>query len=74
VRRRIIREGSNGLDPMFGGKICELVYIFEQVVKIYLNSEIGINICVINNPDKYEIHTIGKPSNSFFEHNRGFGP
>jgi hypothetical protein len=44
--------------------IC-FVYIFKHVIKIYLNSEIGIALCVINNPDEFEIYTIRKTSDLF---------
>jgi hypothetical protein len=44
------------------------------MIKIYLNSEIGINICVINNPDKFEMYTIRIQSDLFSENYRGFGP
>jgi hypothetical protein len=44
------------------------------MVKVYLNSDIGINICVINNPDKIEMNTIRKPSDLFSKNYRGLGP
>jgi hypothetical protein len=67
-------------------KVC-FVYIFKynrlkkfnllrlfKYIKVYLNLEIGVNICIINNPDKCEIYTIRKPTNSFSENCMGFGP
>jgi hypothetical protein len=39
--------------------VC-FVYIFKYMIKVYLNSEICINICFINKPDESEIYTIRK--------------
>jgi hypothetical protein len=32
------------------------------MTEVDLNLEIGINICVIDNPDKFEMYTVSKPS------------
>jgi hypothetical protein len=45
------------------------------MVKVYLKSEIGINMSVIiNNSCKFEMNTIIKPSDIFSKNYRGFGP
>jgi hypothetical protein len=53
--------------------VC-IVNIFEHMIKAYLNSEIGINISLINNTNKFETYTIRKSSDLFSENYRGFGP
>jgi hypothetical protein len=58
---------------LLGMKNVYLVYTSKHMVKVYLNSEIGIIICVINNPYKFEMYTIRKPSDLFSEKCRGFG-
>jgi hypothetical protein len=55
-----------------GMKNVYFVYIFRHVMKDYLKLEID-NKCVIN-PDKIEMYTIRKPSDSFSENYKGFGP
>jgi hypothetical protein len=35
------------------------------MVKVYFNSGIGNNICVINKPDKYEMYNMSKPSDLY---------
>jgi hypothetical protein len=42
--------------------VC-FIYIFKHMIEVDLNLEIRINICVIDNPDKFEMHTVSKPSN-----------
>jgi hypothetical protein len=41
--------------------VC-FVHIFKQMIEFDLNLEIGINICVIDNPGKVEMYTVSKPS------------
>jgi hypothetical protein len=41
--------------------VC-FVYIFKHTIEVDLNLEIGINICVIDNPDKFEKYTVNEPS------------
>jgi hypothetical protein len=42
--------------------------------KVYLNSEIGINILCVINPYKFEMYIIRKPSDLLSKKYRGFGP
>jgi hypothetical protein len=58
-----------------GMKNACFVYTFKHLGKVYLNSEIDINISNINNQYKFEMYTIRKrkPSRLFFKNYRGFG-
>jgi hypothetical protein len=44
------------------------------MIKAYLNSENDINMCIINNPDKFEMYTVRKSSDLFPENYSCFGP
>jgi hypothetical protein len=41
--------------------VC-FVYIFRHMIEVDLNVEVGINICVIDNPDEFEMYTVSKSS------------
>jgi hypothetical protein len=43
------------------------------MIKAYLNSEIGIEICVINNAEEIEMYTIRKSRDLFYDNYRGLG-
>jgi hypothetical protein len=52
---------------VLGMKNVCFVYIFKHMIKAYLNSEIDIEICVINNADKCVINNSIQINNVYYK-------